>query len=305
MNWPSPRRRPAPRPERRARPPARVGATAAFMSIPFTRPAWSRSSIENASNRALADEVRPGASPSRPLPGRHRTDAGHRPMPSSLTRSVRSDERLSLARLLTQRVVRGCRRDWTPPGAADRLRHGTSRAGVPPVLAESRAVLGRLDAARRRALARRLQALSSLERNRVSASGRRVRCRCAAPPTRRSGRRTTRERRFRAWWWLSGDEGLCGHPSTPLSPGPYLAFRLRLRTDGSPGREALPERPQRKSLFDSMSNHMANRVNCEPNVSSSATSTTVATETSFPRILSTVSAIPRPRPTRVIKNPSA
>jgi hypothetical protein len=64
-------------------------------------------------------------------------------------------------------------------------------------------------------------------------------------------------------------------------------------------------RHQRRSLFDSMSNHIANRVNCDPKISSSATSTTVATDTALPMIRSTTSAIPSPSPMNVIRNPSA
>ena len=39
---------------------------------------------------------------------------------------------------------------------------------------------------------------------------------------------------------------------------------------------------QRKSLLDSMSNHIANSVNCEPEISNRAISTTVPTLTSLP-----------------------
>ena len=39
---------------------------------------------------------------------------------------------------------------------------------------------------------------------------------------------------------------------------------------------------QRRSLFDSMSNHIANSMNCEPEISSSATSTTVPTLIALP-----------------------
>ena len=45
-----------------------------------------------------------------------------------------------------------------------------------------------------------------------------------------------------------------------------------------------------------MSNHMANSVNCEPKISSSATSTPVAAVIPWPRMRSTISAIPSPRP---------
>src|SRR5947208_5497571 len=60
----------------------------------------------------------------------------------------------------------------------------------------------------------------------------------------------------------------------------------------------------RRSLFDSMSNHIANSVNCDPKISSSATSTTVPTETMLPSTRSTTSAMPRPRPSTVIRKPN-
>jgi hypothetical protein len=62
---------------------------------------------------------------------------------------------------------------------------------------------------------------------------------------------------------------------------------------------------QRRSLFDSMSNHIAKSVNCEPAINSSATSTTVPTETALPAIRSAVSTIPSARPAAVITNPNA
>src|SRR5207247_11128383 len=64
----------------------------------------------------------------------------------------------------------------------------------------------------------------------------------------------------------------------------------------------LRPRPPR-SLFDSMSNHIAKSVNCEPKIRSSATSTTVPAETALPSIRSTTSKIPRARPSRVITKP--
>jgi menaquinone-dependent protoporphyrinogen oxidase len=59
----------------------------------------------------------------------------------------------------------------------------------------------------------------------------------------------------------------------------------------------------RRSLFDSMSNHMAKSVNCEPAISSSATSTTVAGVMFSPRPRRTATAMPRPRPTAVMRKP--
>ncbi len=67
----------------------------------------------------------------------------------------------------------------------------------------------------------------------------------------------------------------------------------------------LPERPQRRSLFDSMSNHIANSVNCDPEMRSRATRTIVAAGMSLPRMRSTVSRMPRTTPTVVIRNPKA
>src|SRR4051794_33314555 len=49
------------------------------------------------------------------------------------------------------------------------------------------------------------------------------------------------------------------------------------------------EEPHRRSLFVSMSNHMANSVNCEPEMSKRAISTTVPTLTAFPAILNAIS----------------
>ncbi len=62
---------------------------------------------------------------------------------------------------------------------------------------------------------------------------------------------------------------------------PALAGRCRAGSRRAAG--PLPERPQRRSLFDSMSNHMANSVNCDPKMRRRATSTTVPTETALPR----------------------
>jgi hypothetical protein len=75
----------------------------------------------------------------------------------------------------------------------------------------------------------------------------------------------------------------------------------RLRADGATA--PLVAQPQRRSLFDSMSNHMANNVNCDPKISSRATRTTVPTETALPMRRSTTSAIPSPSPRSVITNP--
>src|SRR6185295_591557 len=60
---------------------------------------------------------------------------------------------------------------------------------------------------------------------------------------------------------------------------------------------------QRKSLFDSMSNHIANSVKCDPKIKSSATSTTVPAETALPSIRSTTSRIPSARPIKVHTRP--
>jgi hypothetical protein len=71
----------------------------------------------------------------------------------------------------------------------------------------------------------------------------------------------------------------------------------------STSRQPLRKPPYRRSLFDSMSNHIANSVNCEPKIRSSATSTPVAAVMSWPRMRSTISAIPSPRPASPITRP--
>src|SRR5206468_5183503 len=61
----------------------------------------------------------------------------------------------------------------------------------------------------------------------------------------------------------------------------------------------------RRSLFDSMSNHIAKSVNCEPEIRSSATRTTVPTLTSLPAMRYAISMIPRTRPVKVARKPNA
>ena len=58
-----------------------------------------------------------------------------------------------------------------------------------------------------------------------------------------------------------------------------------------------------RSLFDSMSNHMANSVNCAPKISRIASSTPVAAVIPSPSERSTISAMPRPTPATVITMP--
>src|SRR5581483_4417879 len=58
-----------------------------------------------------------------------------------------------------------------------------------------------------------------------------------------------------------------------------------------------------RSLFDSMSNHIANSVNCDPEISSRATRTTVPTLTWWPSMRSTSSTIPSTSPARVARKP--
>ena len=70
-----------------------------------------------------------------------------------------------------------------------------------------------------------------------------------------------------------------------------------------PPRRGDAEQPQRRSLFDSMSNHIANSVNCEPEIRSSATSTIVAGVIGLPSSRSTVSTIPSTRPVTPIRKP--
>ncbi len=83
---------------------------------------------------------------------------------------------------------------------------------------------------------------------------------------------------------------------------------LHMHPDSPPGWVAgnpLRKRPQRRSLFDSMSNHIAKSVNWEPKISKSATSTTVPTDTALPMMRSTTSTMPSPRPSSVIRKPKA
>jgi hypothetical protein len=61
--------------------------------------------------------------------------------------------------------------------------------------------------------------------------------------------------------------------------------------------------PQRRSLFASMSNHMANSVICSPAISSTATRTIVGVVISLPAIRSTTSRIPSASPATVISTP--
>ena len=65
----------------------------------------------------------------------------------------------------------------------------------------------------------------------------------------------------------------------------------------------LPGGPQRRSLFASMSNHMAKSVICRPAISSTATSTIVGVVISFPAIRRTASMTPRMKPADVMSTP--
>ncbi len=60
-----------------------------------------------------------------------------------------------------------------------------------------------------------------------------------------------------------------------------------------------------RSLFASMSNHIAKRVNWLPEIRSSATRTIVGVVIAFPASRSTTSTVPRTKPTDVIRRPSA
>ena len=64
-----------------------------------------------------------------------------------------------------------------------------------------------------------------------------------------------------------------------------------------------PGGPQRRSLFASMSNHMAKSVICRPAISSTATSTIVGVVISFPAIRRTASMTPRMKPADVMSTP--
>ncbi len=81
------------------------------------------------------------------------------------------------------------------------------------------------------------------------------------------------------------------------------------RGNGSPGntgwlsRVATDLPPQRRSLFDSMSNHIANSVNWKPEIRSRATRTIVAAGMPWPMMRSTVSKMPSANPATVITIP--
>ncbi len=64
-------------------------------------------------------------------------------------------------------------------------------------------------------------------------------------------------------------------------------------------------RTQRKSLFASMSNHIANSVICRPAMKSTATKTIVGVVISFPARRRTTSIAPSRKPTSVISTPNA
>jgi hypothetical protein len=66
----------------------------------------------------------------------------------------------------------------------------------------------------------------------------------------------------------------------------------------------LEERLQRRSLFDSMSNHMAKSRSWSPEMTKSATRTMVANGIEFPAIRSPVSISPRMSPAASRTNPS-
>jgi len=83
-----------------------------------------------------------------------------------------------------------------------------------------------------------------------------------------------------------------------MQPGGAQRCVSRARPDRAPA-------PQRRSLFDSRSNHIAKSVNWLPEIRSSATRTIVGVVISFPMKRSTTSTAPRTRPTRVIRIPSA
>src|SRR5207302_4879125 len=91
------------------------------------------------------------------------------------------------------------------------------------------------------------------------------------------------------------DRRFAGQTAPRAKPGGPLC--------GAPSRR-LEGKTQRRSLFDSMSNHIAKSVNWEPKISRSATRTTVPTETALPMIRNTTSVIPRPSPSTLIRKPS-
>src|SRR6185436_12078879 len=70
-------------------------------------------------------------------------------------------------------------------------------------------------------------------------------------------------------------------------------------------RPLLADPAHRRSLFDSMSNHIANSVNWLPEISSSATRTIVGVVISLPFNRRMASIAPRRRPANVIRIPSA
>src|SRR2546422_3621846 len=92
---------------------------------------------------------------------------------------------------------------------------------------------------------------------------------------------------------------------TPLERSPDLSWISQREPRLVSGDRELAAELQRRSLFDSMSNHMAKSANWEPETSSSAISTTVAEGIGLPRKRRIVSEIPSARPIPVIRKPSA
>ncbi len=93
--------------------------------------------------------------------------------------------------------------------------------------------------------------------------------------------------------------------STLSRPGSATVPRSgRGRSAPSDSQRPEQSRPHRRSLFASMSNHIANSVSCSPAISSTATSTIVAGVISFPASRSTTSSAPSTSPATLISTPN-
>lgn len=87
--------------------------------------------------------------------------------------------------------------------------------------------------------------------------------------------------------------------STPRARGVPRGYHAGIAAVAIP----LHERPQRSSLFASMSNHIAKSVSWMPAMKSTATRTIVAAGIGFPMIRNTTSIAPSMNPTVVMSTP--
>ena len=133
-------------------------------------------------------------------------------------------------------------------------------------------------------------------------------------PTSSGGsRRTWSATRRRVRWSACPDWPAPVADRTIAARAPWLSGAVLRGTSQRPRGEAaaddaaLAPEPNSylRSLFDSMSNHIAKSVNWLPEISSSATRTIVGVVISFPIRRRTTSTTPSRRPTNVIRIPSA